>query len=168
MPARPRRAPPIPRARAAPRRGSIRSRPSRTSASRKGRRPRRKTERRGRAQCRPIDIWGGRGISLGQMTVRTAIALLAVAALAAGSGASEASPAKVTNGRIAFALQLNTEQLFMVRPNGSGFRRLTEDLGVYYQGVKSPDGGKLAFSAGGHGKFDIYVQSLASGARTNL
>src|SRR2546423_137795 len=102
------------------------------------------------------------------MKLRSAIFPIALAALVGGVGASDGALTLARNGRIAFALQLNTEQLFTIRPDGSRFRRLTDDLGVHYQGVKSPDGRTLAYAAGGKGKFDIYVESLGTGARKDL
>src|SRR5918911_1569064 len=100
--------------------------------------------------------------------MRSAVVSIALAALLVGVGASDGARSTAQNGRIAFALQLNAEQLFTIRPDGSGFRRLTDDLAVYFQGVKSPDGKKLAFTSGAYGKLDIYVETLATGARTRL
>lgn len=68
------------------------------------------------------------------------------------------------NGEIAFSVLFDTYQVFMIRPDGSGFRRVTNNLVEYGQPVASPDGRELAYTEGGEGHTDIFV-AHADGSR---
>ncbi len=71
------------------------------------------------------------------------------------------------NGRLAFTIVVNTEQLYVLDPVNGDVRRLTIAPGDQYQPTQSPDGTQIAFSTTRDGNSEIYVMN-ADGSEPRL
>jgi Tol biopolymer transport system component len=99
--------------------------------------------------------------------VLTAFLLAAIVAVAAS-----ASPTRARNGKIAFWSDLGPAAIFVINPDGTGRRRLTDESARAKGAAWSPNGTRLAFygsaDQGGDGNFDIYVMNSDGTKRERL
>jgi Tol biopolymer transport system component len=89
-----------------------------------------------------------------------------------GSLSVRAAGSKVRNGKIAFWSDLGPAGIFVINPDGSGRRRLT-DVSARAKGAAwSPNGRRIALygsaDSGGDANFDIYVMNADGTGRTRL
>lgn len=87
--------------------------------------------------------------------------------------ASPSPQAPPIAGKIVFTCQLFSEalqdQICLMAPDGSGWRRLTSRDGAdHFYPSLAPDGGSVLFSSNMKGGYDIYEMHIASGAVTRL
>src|SRR5438093_11442953 len=92
----------------------------------------------------------GGGNQMNRTVVTTALAaVLALAALATVVGSARATYPGATNGRIAFGIRINgNTDVYSVRPDGQGLRRLTTDPGFDACAAYSADGRRIAYCSG--------------------
>ena len=85
-------------------------------------------------------------------------------------GVADWSPAWSPDGRsIAFfSMRAGGRDLWVMRPDGSGKRRLTRDASLNEYPTWSPDGRSIAFQTARDGEFEIYVMSSDGRRQRNL
>jgi TolB protein len=92
------------------------------------------------------------------MKASGAIALCAFAVLVGGCRASS------SGDRIAFvSSRAGNPEIYVMNPDGSGARRLTDDPGMDLAPAWAPDGTRIAFSSNRGGSVDIYIMSADGG-----
>jgi TIR domain/WD40-like Beta Propeller Repeat len=86
----------------------------------------------------------------------------------AAEGQDEAPPGPAVNGRIAF---VEDEEIWSVRPDGSGLRQMTQDFADVRRPEWSPDGTKVAFSSNrgnAASDYDLWILDVADGSTSQL
>src|SRR5207237_7905673 len=79
-------------------------------------------------------------------------AVLPLLATAALVGSAHATYPGATNGRLAFGIRINDNtDVYSVRPDGQGLRRLTTDPGFDACAAYSADGRRIAYCSGAAG-----------------
>src|SRR5436190_23171971 len=100
------------------------------------------------------------GSEMNKTVATTALAaVLALAALAAVVGSARPTYPGATNGRLAFGINIggNTD-VYSVRPDGQGLRRLTTDPGFDACAAYSADGRRIAYCSGeGGGPVQVWT-----------
>lgn len=106
----------------------------------------------------------------GLMRVRSC-ALLGAAVVAVGAASSAlagASAPTPSNGTLAYTAVLSASQLYQIRADGTGPRRLATNPYLESEPIPSPDGTKIAFISSRGGQTDIYVMGSDGSAATRL
>jgi Tol biopolymer transport system component len=102
--------------------------------------------------------------------VRIFLAVSVVAAVL--TLAASASPPRARDGKIAFWSDLGPAAIFVINPDGTGRRRLTDASARAKGAAWSPDGRRLALygsaDQGGDANFDIYVMNSDGSKRERL
>jgi TolB protein len=92
--------------------------------------------------------------------VRRVVAFVAAAAILAVLATAGASAFPGGDGRIVFAARVESDwELYSMRANGTGVRKLTNNLLDDSAPVWSPDGRQIAFRSERHGNPEIYVMA---------